>query len=133
MQASPGSGKTFTLLHPIAHLIASGVPARKILVLSFSNYAVSELHRRRDELWTASRNKEIAKKFKQVQIMTTHALALRFVRQSNPVAKILEAGDALKLLVHAIRQTLADARSETLWMKVSPNVRKRRLCRKRRH
>ena len=67
VQASPGSGKTHTLLHRIAHLIASGVPARKILVLSFSNDAVSELHRRRDELCTTTRNKEIAEKFKQVQ------------------------------------------------------------------
>lgn len=127
VQASPGSGKTHTLLHRIAHLIASGVPARKILVLSFSNDAVSELHRRRDELCTTMRNKEIAEKFKQVQITTTHSFALSVIRQISPSVKILEDRDALKLLAQAIRFTLADARAKTLWQSVSLNVRKQRV------
>lgn len=127
VQASPGSGKTHMLLHRIAHLIASGVPARKILVLSFSNDAVSELHRRRDELCTTMRNKEIAEKFKQVQITTTHSFALSVVRQISPSVKILADRDALKLLVQAIRSALADARTKTLWQSVSLNVRKQRV------
>lgn len=127
VQASPGSGKTHTLLHRIAHLIASGVPARKILVLSFSNDAVSELHRRRDELCTTTRNREIAEKFKQVQIMTTHSFALSVVRQISPSVKILADRDALKLLAQAIRSALADARAKTLWNTASLNVRKQRV------
>jgi DNA helicase II / ATP-dependent DNA helicase PcrA len=127
VQASPGSGKTHTLLHRIAHLIVSGVPARKILVLSFSNDAISELHRRRDELCTTTRNREIAEKFKQVQITTTHSFALSVVRQISPSLKILADRDALKLLVQAIRSTLADTRAKTLWQSVSLNVRKQRV------
>ncbi len=128
VQASPGSGKTYTLLHRIAHLIASGVPARKILVLSFSNDAVGELHRRRDELCATTRNSEIAEKFKQVQITTTHSFALSVVRQISPSVKILADRDALKLLAQALRSALADVRAKTLWQSVSPNVRKQRVA-----
>jgi DNA helicase II / ATP-dependent DNA helicase PcrA len=127
VQASPGSGKTYTLLHRIAHLIASGVPARKILVLSFSNDAVSELHRRWDELCTTTRNREIAENFKQVQITTTHSFALSVVRQISPSVKILADRDALKLLAQAIRSALGDARAKTLWNAVSLKVRKQRV------
>ena len=44
--ASPGSGKTYTLILRLQHLIANGVPAEQILVLSFSNTTVDELKRR---------------------------------------------------------------------------------------
>lgn len=44
--ASPGSGKTHTLILRLRHLLASGVPATQILVLSFSNTTVDELKRR---------------------------------------------------------------------------------------
>lgn len=43
VRASPGSGKTTTLIQRIKHLVRSGVSARKILVLSFSNNSVDEL------------------------------------------------------------------------------------------
>jgi len=38
--ASPGSGKTTTLVQRLAHLVRCGVSVSKILVLSFSNEAV---------------------------------------------------------------------------------------------
>lgn len=41
--AGPGTGKTTTLVHRVAHLIASGVPASKILVMTFTNRAAQEL------------------------------------------------------------------------------------------
>ena len=44
--ASPGSGKTTTLMQRAAHLMRCGISVRKILVLSFSNEAVGEIDRR---------------------------------------------------------------------------------------
>lgn len=41
--AGSGTGKTTTLVHRVAHLIASGVPASKILVMTFTNRAAQEL------------------------------------------------------------------------------------------
>ncbi|TAG46799.1 MAG: ATP-dependent helicase [Betaproteobacteria bacterium] len=50
--ASPGSGKTFTLIRRIQHLLSVGVRPEQILVLSFSNASVRELTRRLDLLRT---------------------------------------------------------------------------------
>lgn len=41
--AGPGTGKTTTLVHRVVHLIASGVPASRILVMTFTNRAAQEL------------------------------------------------------------------------------------------
>ncbi|PBK51305.1 ImmA/IrrE family metallo-endopeptidase [Pseudomonas syringae pv. actinidiae] len=41
--AGPGTGKTTTLVHRVAHLVTSGVPASKILVMTFTNRAAQEL------------------------------------------------------------------------------------------
>jgi DNA helicase II / ATP-dependent DNA helicase PcrA len=50
--ASPGSGKTHTLIRRIQHLLSVGVRPEQILVLSFSNASVRELNRRMDSLRT---------------------------------------------------------------------------------
>jgi DNA helicase-2/ATP-dependent DNA helicase PcrA len=44
--AGAGSGKTNTLAHRVAHLIASGADPRRILLLTFSRRAASEMERR---------------------------------------------------------------------------------------
>jgi DNA helicase II / ATP-dependent DNA helicase PcrA len=44
--AGAGSGKTNTLAHRVAHLIVSGVDPRRILLMTFSRRAASEMNRR---------------------------------------------------------------------------------------
>jgi DNA helicase-2/ATP-dependent DNA helicase PcrA len=44
--AGAGSGKTSTLAHRVAHLVASGADPRKILLLTFSRRAAAEMSRR---------------------------------------------------------------------------------------
>src|SRR5918994_260603 len=44
--AGAGSGKTNTLAHRVAHLIVKGVDPRRILLMTFSRRAASEMTRR---------------------------------------------------------------------------------------
>ncbi|MFS2165031.1 UvrD-helicase domain-containing protein, partial [Variovorax sp. Varisp62] len=44
--AGAGSGKTSTLAHRVAHLIAGGVDPQRLLLLTFSRRAAQEMERR---------------------------------------------------------------------------------------
>ena len=46
IEASAGTGKTYTITHLILRLIRKGVPVRKILVTTFSKAAADELKTR---------------------------------------------------------------------------------------
>jgi DNA helicase II / ATP-dependent DNA helicase PcrA len=48
--AGAGSGKTNTLAHRVAHLIVNGVDPRRILLMTFSRRAASEMARRVDRI-----------------------------------------------------------------------------------
>ncbi len=52
--AGAGTGKTTTLAHRVAHLIASGVRPERILLLTFTRRAAGEMLRRVDALLTGS-------------------------------------------------------------------------------
>lgn len=111
--ACPGSGKTTTLLQRIQHLVTIGIPARKILVFSFSKATVGELRRRLDELGTTARTTVQSKKSKihdtsQVVVKTAHAFAFGIASKINPGITVLEDRNALKLLADAVRMTLKD-------------------------
>ena len=59
IEASAGTGKTYTITHLILRLILQGVPVRKILVTTFSNAAADELKARILALLNEERNKLI--------------------------------------------------------------------------
>jgi DNA helicase II / ATP-dependent DNA helicase PcrA len=48
--AGAGSGKTNTLAHRVAHLIAGGADPRRILLLTFSRRAAAEMTRRTERI-----------------------------------------------------------------------------------
>jgi DNA helicase-2/ATP-dependent DNA helicase PcrA len=50
--AGAGSGKTNTLAHRVAHFIVNGVDPRRILLMTFSRRAASEMTRRVERIWS---------------------------------------------------------------------------------
>ena len=86
--AGAGSGKTATLAHRVAHLIARGVTPSKICLLTFTRRASAELLRRADEVLRreveqkmGGANAKPAVSTGKVWGGTFHAVAVRLLRQ----------------------------------------------------
>jgi len=136
--ASPGSGKTYTLLRRIEHLVARGVPARHILVLSFSTASVHELRRRLDELGTTAETRESQAAAKTrttakavdlsiITIQTAHAFALALLRKSQPGLSVLSDSRSLALMAQAVQRAHQDCNTGKLWPSISKTMRKLQL------
>src|SRR6186713_2300869 len=78
--AGPGSGKTRVVTHRIAHLLASGIPARQILALTFTNKAADEM-RSRVELLAPG---------EPVWMSTFHRFCARLLRTYNDLVGLGE-------------------------------------------
>ena len=94
--AGAGTGKTRTLIHRVAHLISRGVPAGRILLLTFTRRAAQEMLDRCQRL--------VGSVSQQVQGGTFHGVAHRLLRRFGPAAglprdfTILDQGDASDLM-----------------------------------
>ncbi len=94
--AGAGTGKTRTLVYRVAHLIDRGVPAEKILLLTFTRRAAQEMLSRAERL--------VGGNSKRVHGGTFHGTAHRLLRkygQSAGLAKdftIMDQGDSADLL-----------------------------------
>jgi superfamily I DNA/RNA helicase len=111
--ACPGGRKTTTAGYRVQHLVATGIPERKILVLSFSKATVGDLRRRIDELGTTARTTVENKRsqlhdLSKVVVKTAHAFAFGVASKINPGITVLSDSNALKLLAQAVRMTLKD-------------------------
>jgi DNA helicase-2/ATP-dependent DNA helicase PcrA len=96
--AGPGSGKTRVVTHRIAHLLHTGVAARNILALTFTNKAADEMKNRVASLVSGQ----------SVWISTFHRFCSRLLREHAPLVglsenfTILDMGDADRALRHAL-------------------------------
>ena len=68
--AAAGSGKTRVITRRVAHLLATGVPARNILAITFTNKAAGEMKARVEKLVPGN----------QVWVSTFHSLGARLLR-----------------------------------------------------
>src|SRR5947209_14975743 len=94
--AGAGTGKTRTLVYRVAHLIERGVPAERILLLTFTRRAAQEMLSRVERLVGGSS--------KRVNGGTFHATAHRLLRKYGPSAglvkdfMIMDQGDSTDLM-----------------------------------
>lgn len=94
--AGAGTGKTNTLAYRVAYLIRSGVPAERILLLTFTRRAAQEMLRRAESVSRHSTAK--------VWGGTFHAIANRLLRQYgravglSPDFTVMDEGDSADLL-----------------------------------
>lgn len=77
--AGPGSGKTKTLTHRVAYLIAQGVPVYNILCVTFTNKAAGEIKERVFNLLSSSR-KGTFESAVQPLIGTFHSICAKILR-----------------------------------------------------
>jgi ATP-dependent DNA helicase Rep len=109
--AGAGSGKTRVITHKIGRLIQTGVDAKKILAITFTNKAATEMRERAKQL--------VGKPAKEVVICTFHALGVRLLRQYGesvglkPQFSILDSDDVLGLLKDAGGST--DVKAARAW------------------
>lgn len=74
--AGAGSGKTKTLTHRIAHLLANGVDGSQILAVTFTNKAATEMKTRIETLLKAQEFR-----FRMPSVGTFHSTCVRILRQ----------------------------------------------------
>jgi DNA helicase-2/ATP-dependent DNA helicase PcrA len=105
--AGAGSGKTRTLIYRVAYLLEQGIPADRILLLTFTNKAAGEMMRRVSDL--------LGQELATLWGGTFHAIGARILRQHADVLgyrrdfTILDRDDSRDL----IKACVADAGIET--------------------
>lgn len=106
--AGAGTGKTNTLAHRVAHLIAEGANPQRILLLTFSRRAAIEMTRRAQRIVEAVRLPWSG---------TFHSIANRLIRRHctrvglQPNFSVLDRGDAADLM-DVVRHELGFSKSE---------------------
>ena len=110
--AGAGTGKTNTLAHRVAHLIAEGANPQRILLLTFSRRAALEMTRRASRIVG-----EMATAVRLPWSGTFHSIANRFIRRYaaslglSPQFSVLDRGDAADLM-DLVRHELGFSKSE---------------------
>ncbi|MSR43142.1 MAG: DNA helicase UvrD [Pedosphaera sp.] len=79
--AGAGTGKTKTVTHRIAHMIARGVAPGNVLAVTFTNKAAREMFDRVKQLLPRARSSEGDGKPERPTLCTFHSLCVRILRQ----------------------------------------------------
>ncbi len=104
--AAAGTGKTRTLVHRVAYLVEQGVPADRILLLTFTNRAAREMLERAEKV--------IGPEVASIWSGTFHSICARFLRRYGsllgyqPGFSIIDEEDQKKLLGELIKQNVAN-------------------------
>src|SRR3974390_2277273 len=107
--AGAGSGKTRTLTYRVAYLLAQGIPADRILLLTFTNKAAKEMMRRVGDL--------LGHELASLWGGTFHAIGSRLLRQHagllgvQPDFTILDREDAKHLITTCVAESEIDVKA----------------------
>lgn len=121
--APPGCGKTYALIQKVHHLLATGVPPEKILVLSFSKAAVSVLKsklRKTDAPVPSPGGNSDNANLGEVTARTVHGYARSLI--SGP--RLLTDKEQYALLASAIDYVQRNIRNGSLWPTADRNTRR---------
>ncbi len=120
--AGPGTGKTMTLTHRIAHMIRSGLAApEEILALTFTNKAAGEMRRRINKLLPVGQSGEI-------YVTTFHGFCLDLLRNEADKLDIpsdfilCSAQDSSLLAEQAVSESGKGRRLATRLLKELPSM-----------
>ena len=118
--AGAGSGKTNTLAHRLARLVASGADPQRILLLTFSRRAAAELERRAGHVLSMSRGSPAADRPPSLPWAGTfHSIGARILREYAerlglaPTFTIHDRGDSEDLMAIARHQQIAAEATKT--------------------
>jgi len=112
--AGAGSGKTRVIVHKIAKLLQSGLEARQIAAITFTNKAAQEMRERAKALVGSRAAKDLA-------ISTFHSLGVRMLRADGerlglkPAFSIMDSEDVLGVLRDAGGTTDAKLARQWQW------------------
>jgi DNA helicase II / ATP-dependent DNA helicase PcrA len=106
--AGAGSGKTSTLAHRVASLIARGIDPRRILLLTFTRRAAAEMSRRAQRILARARRERVGGAAERAADVswsgTFHAVANRLLRMHaeamalDPAFTVLDRSDSADLM-----------------------------------
>lgn len=107
--AGAGSGKTRTLTYRVAYLLEQGIPADRILLLTFTNKAAGEMMRRVTDLLGQELNSLWGGTFHSIgnRILRTHAQLLGYGRDFT----IMDREDAKHLIGTCIAEANIDVKA----------------------
>ena len=120
--AGAGTGKTDTLAHRVAHLVLNGVDPARILMLTFTRRAATEMRRRAHDITRKALNDTMGGVAQAVSQRLTwagtfHSIGNRLLRhyaahlQLDPHFSVIDRGDSADLL-DSLRQELGLAQKE---------------------
>src|ERR1700689_1952310 len=121
--AGAGTGKTDTLAHRVAHLVINGVDPGRILMLTFTRRAATEMRRRAHEITRTAMNESMGGGVSQTIVQrltwsgTFHSIANRLLRHYapplhlDPHFSVIDRADAADLM-DSLRQELGFASKE---------------------
>ena len=102
--AAAGTGKTRTLVHRVAYLVEQGVPADRILLLTFTNRAAREMRERAEKV--------VGPAVASIWSGTFHSICARLLRRYgnalgySSAFRILDEDDQKKLIGDIIKSTV---------------------------
>ena len=113
--AGAGSGKTKTLTHRIAHLVASGVPTSAIMAVTFTNKAAKEMRERLADLLGENANNRSFMPWMGT-FLSICVRILRFEGEQAGIPRnfvILDESDRMSFIKHVMKEQNVSEKSYT--------------------